>query len=325
MKQFLLFIFLCFSLTVFSQLYEITYENLTYDTLTDYTSISIQEGYQGDAYGWEVDVAFGFDFPFYGNGYDTIVMDYGGYAYFSDIVDAEFEFFVADWVIAEITDPLDVNSDVRYGYMDAGGTSALVFEWHNVFLADELEENGENHHINYQVWFYETGVMEVRFGDIDLENCSYYFPGLGFSFDNQNPEGEVYGPWIGLYNDDIGEVAYLEGDHANPNLVYSEADFTDGVLTSVPDEGFVVRFSPIDVSVDESSVFSNYYRVDQTSSQLIIQGDMSNYISAELYDLTGRIVFSTDHNVIGTQGLSGQILFLIIESNHGKEVHRIVF
>jgi len=208
--------------------------------------------------------------------------------------------------------------------MQENGLDALVFELHNVFLADELEENGENHHINYQVWFYETGVMEVRFGDIDLENCSYYFPGLGFSSDNENPEGEIYGPRLGINNDDLTDLAYFEGDHVNPGLVYDESDFTSVVVTSVPNEGFVVRFSPNDVSVEEDVQVSNLFSITQSASQLFIQGEMNKFISFELYDLTGKMILKTDKNVIETTGLAKQLVIVKIISEDGEEIYRVV-
>ncbi len=327
MKFFFTLFFLIFNLTFFSQSYTITYENSSYDTLTDYTSISLEEGFEtGWAYDWERTFDFGFDFPFFGETQQQVIMDDDGYGYFptNQGDDYNMSFFTADWMIADVWDTTYLYSDVRYAHTQNNDLDALVFEWHHVFLSDELTENGENHFVNYQIWFFENGVIEVRFGDIDLANCSYYFPGMGFSSDNENPEGNIYGPWLGINDDDFVDIAYFEGDHTNPNLVYTETDFVESVVTSIPNSGFVVRFSPINVSVDENVVTTSLFQLTQDQNQLIINGDLSQLLSYQLFDVNGKLILSGTNESFSTNNLPHQFVILVLETTQGSEVFRVV-
>jgi len=117
MKKNLLFgVFLFSVMGLYSQSYTITYETSLYDTLVDYTSISLEEAFEtGWAYDWERTFDFGFDFPFFGVTHQQLIIDDDGYGYFpaSQSDDYNFLSFGADWMIADVWDSTYLYSDIR--------------------------------------------------------------------------------------------------------------------------------------------------------------------------------------------------------------------
>lgn len=332
MKQFLLFIILCFSLTVFSQSYEITYENSTYDTLVDYTSISLEEG---NTNYWERVFDFGFDFPFYENTLQQIIIHKSGYAKFPGNEDSGYNInlFAAEWDVFEFDESVGyLDSDVRYAFVEENRVNALVIEWHNVYFEPEFDYyDTVSHSINYQAWFFENGLIEVRIGDIDVEDCVFYFPGIGFSDDMSEPEeGSIYGPWLGIVNDDYdySDMAFFTGHHINPTFYFdnSVSNPYNGVMTSIPDEGFVVRFLPTFVSVEEEwSEGGDLFEITQIENGVVIVDQKNSFVSCDVLDIQGRLLFTSFSKEINLSNLKPQMLILEVKGKEKSEVRKIVF
>jgi hypothetical protein len=233
--------------------------------------------------------------------------------------------FGGEYTIAEPTDPAILTSEIRYAQLNENGIKSLVIEYYNVYVSDEYDENGTNHVINFQTWFYENGKIEVRFGPIDLDNCSYYFPGQGFSFDNQDPTGEIYGPWVSINNNDISEGACFFGDHTDPTILYDD-DENCGVLTSIPPEGFSVQFLPAGVSsLDQfASTSACNFNVVQANGSIQITGDTDSFQSCTVYDLMGKKIGFTRELEFYPGDITPQILLVQIESDCGYEVHKLM-
>jgi len=326
-RIFLIILQIAFVFAINAQSYSINYFQSSYDTLINYNSVNIELGLAGeDPYYWEKTFDFGFDFPFYDEIFTEVNIDSDGVGYFPQSPEYNLFMFAGSYVIGEILDTSYLFSEVRYEILTSNNLEALVLEYHNVYVDDEYDENGANHSINFQIWFYENGIIELRFGNIDLANCSYYFPGQGFSFDNQNPTGEIYGPFISINNNDISESACFFGNHLNPMTMYDDDD-NCGVLTSIPPEGFVVQFSPTNIlSTNEiQNGTTCNFKVTQLNHGLIkIYDELNSFKSCYVYDLMGREIKQSKQNEFHINFNSTQILIFQIEGECGREVHKLM-
>ena len=310
----------------FAQAYTITHFQSSYDTLPDYNSATIECLLEeGSANYWEKNFEFGFDFPYFGTPYSNFFWDSDAIAYFPNTENYNMYLFSASYMVGQVLDTTYLSSEVRYANTEINNTKAFVIEYHNVYNSDEYNDSGANHYLNFQAWFYENGVIEIHFGDIDLANCSYYFPGQGFSFDNLDPTDNLYGPWITISTDDYSESACIFDDHNNPTIIYDD-DYSCGVLSSIPPEGFIIRFAPSDISTTEGIVELKYqnYKIQTQNGIIEILGDLNKFNSCTAYDLTGRKIGYSETNMLHLISNDFQILMLVVESDYGQESHKIV-
>lgn len=309
-----------------AQSYSISHFQSSYDTLINYNSVNIELALEGeDPFYWEKVFDFGFDFPFYGETFTEVNIDSDGVGHFPQSPEFNLFLFGGAYTIGEFFDTSYLFSEVRYSLFSSDSLEALVIEYHNVYVDDEYDENGANHSINFQMWFYENGVIELHFGNIDLTNCSYYFSGQGFSFDNENPTGEIYGPWVSINNNDFSESACFLGNHLNPTILFDDDDNCD-VLTSIPPEGYIVQFSPSTISSIEDDLDgtpTNFY-VTQQDGLIKILGESGCFESCYIYDIMGRKIGRTNENEFYIDSNNPQIVILHIEGDCGQEVHKLV-
>ncbi len=309
-----------------AQSYSIDHFQSSYDTMINYNSVNIELGLAGeDPYYWEKSFDFGFEFPFYGEKYNKVFIDSDGVGYFPGSPEFNIYLFAGSYTVGEIIDTSYLHSEVRYTSTSLNNIEALVIEYHNVYNDDEYDENGANHSINFQIWFYENGVIELRFGAMDLTDCSYYFPGQGFSFDNVDPTKEIYGPWVSINNNDFSESACFFGDHSNPTILYDD-DNNCGVLTSVPPDGYVVQFSPSDISSLEelNNEIENKFHLIQQHGKVKVMGELDHYKSCSIYDSMGRKIGYTEDNEFFINLKNPQIFIVLIDSKFGQESHKLI-
>ena len=321
--------FLIFQLTIsaacISQSYQIYHFQSTYDSLITYNSVNLEMGLAGeDPYIWEKSFDFGFEFPFYKDTFNNVYIDNNANGYFPGSNEYNLFLFEGLYITGLILDTPYLHSEVRYAYTTINNLDALVIEYHNVYVLPEYVDDREDHFINFQMWFYDNGVIEVHFGNIDLTNCTYYFPGQGFSFDNEDPTGNIYGPWVSINNNDFSESACFFGDHENPEILYDDFD-NCSVLTSIPPEGFVIQFSPSTISAVEDfhKQVDHKFNVMEHNGIVEISGDLSDYKSCSMYDLMGRKVGYSEESEFSINAVHGQVYILLIESELGTETHKL--
>ena len=313
-----------------SQDYTIQHFQSSYDTITDYHSVTKELVSEGELwFYWERAFNFGFEFPFYGDTFSEVFIDDWAVGYFPESPEYNVYLFGANYIVADILDTTNwntvyLNSEVRYAYKSVNDISALVIEYHNVYERDEYEEYGANHVINFQIWFYENGVIEIHFGSIDLDNCSRYLPGEGFTHDPEDPESGIYGPWVEINNNDFSKSAYFFGDHSNPDILYDDY-LNAGVLTSIPPTGFVVQFLPASISATEEikNERSNNFYVTQHNGTFMITDALGCFKACELYDILGRKIGESNEVEFNITSALPQIVFIYIKSDCGSEVHHI--
>lgn len=331
MKQFITSLFILFlSFSIFAQSYTINHFQSNYDTLVEYNSLPLEFISSGeDPLYWENDFDFGFEFPFYGSMYNQIFMDSDAIGYFPGSDNYNIAMFTSTYTIGNISSLTYLDSDIRYSNTTINGLKALIIEFHNVYNDDEyldLEDGpNPNHYLNFQMQFFENGIIELHLGDIDLDSCSYYFPGQGFSSDNEDPEDNIYGPWIEISNDDFSESASFSGDYNNPTILYDDYD-NSGVLTSIPPEGYVVQFIPNGITSTEELIVEEKknYNLIQENGIIEIVGDLSQYKSCNIYDLAGKEIIQTTNNHIPINHINPQIILVVVNSESGNEVHKLL-
>jgi hypothetical protein len=129
------------------------------------------------------------------------------------------------------------NSPVSYLLEGVPGSRILKLEWKNMGFDGEKSALGTtDDFINVQLWLYEgSNDIEIIIGPNSVvhPNESYY--GYG-------------GPWIGIDHiisyppGAVIEAISLEGDPANPTLVYNDSTF-DIYLNGTPVEGTIYKFT----------------------------------------------------------------------------------
>ncbi len=244
MKNILTFLvsFFLFAFATAQSSYTISWGTGTYDTLTNYNSLLL-ENHDGDFSLWwlgELEVEFGFDFPYFDKTYSGLVLESDGYGYFPGNNTENYNLYLFAGEYENLGAPmLKLVSDWRYAHETERNMDVLKIEWKDVGILEDVESDSpSDHYINYQAWFFENGEIELHFGEIDLANSPFYDPAKGFVFE----DGESYGPWLGIGNDDATDVYYLTNTFTDPVVITSED--SSSVILEVPPAGQYVRFSP---------------------------------------------------------------------------------
>jgi sulfur transfer complex TusBCD TusB component (DsrH family) len=166
-------------------------------------------------------------------------------------------------------------SEFSFKLDNVEGEKVLKLQWKNM----GLEFGNEDEFVNYQVWLYESGMIDVRFGPMNVSELS-----LG--------EGQ---PVIGLLhmNEDFSvilEEAYMRGTIDFPIFDYGAI----GPFSSIPDSSLMFRFTPAEASVA-------YANASESAKTGVIVSDLLNLPdgikSVEIYNTLGIKLY--EQNVSG--------------------------
>jgi len=199
-----------------------------------------------------------------------------------------------DMILANTMDLTDAGyatgeylSPITYETTGEVGNRIFKLQWKDVALYEEVfaVETPVNL-FNMQLWVYETGPFEVRFGpntikDPSFFNAEFFSCGLISNID-------IFGG-----NFESGYLA--TGDAANPELVVgtSEEELMNANLVGIPENGRVYRFAPtgsVNVAETENSTFEVWPLTAQHT--LNLSASTHAQTRYELHDLSGRIVNS---------------------------------
>jgi len=152
----------------------------------------------------------------------------------------------------------------------------------------------------------------MHFGEMDLENTPFYKSidlsevpdwdyGNAFIFD----DGDPYGPWFGIYDDQTVDAYYLSGYYDDPVIT----DLDNSIfLLDMPPLGWVIKFAPNDQntsSISESIIAQN----EEFNFHAFIDLDILNWTVdnnfyssndntlASIYNLLGKKVYCQNHEV----------------------------
>lgn len=237
LKQILLLTLVLFLMEVNAQLYSIESFQNEYVELEEYHSIAIEE--KGYFY-WNKRFDLDFQFPFYGFMYDYIICDYSAVCDFDNAVGQSYPIYLLafgyEW--DNVLDTVNIESDVRYALVTEEDVKGLVVQYTRVRLSSDPALEEFDSYINFQIVFFESGDLEIRFGDYNLANSPSYVPGEGFYLYLTNNPPVLGGPSVGLTNpidnnDKFGMSGTAE-DYQEVNDI--------GILRVLPPEGWVIRF-----------------------------------------------------------------------------------
>lgn len=201
-------------------------------------------------------------------------------------------FPVMDILIATTADLIDpgyfednYTSPITYTTVGTPGERIFKLQWENAGFYQEVSDGSANNLINLQLWIYEQGPIEVRYGPNTIKEpqiplSDIFTSGFLFGLDLSG-EGE---------NFSSGEI--LTGPSNDPNYVVFndfEEVFTYS-LTDIPASGRVHRFAPEGTYVIENR--ENLFKVWPLSTQADINltSDLNKVVIYEMRDMSGKLV-----------------------------------
>jgi len=295
MKHISILIFSFFTISLFSQAYEFELDEAVYSQLTSTTSIGADVAWDDlDFY-----IPIGFPFPAGGIFHDSLRVNTNGYLTTTD-ENYEFNGYYVDMIGRGDESP------ILYKVDTSEIEKIFKIEYRNVgFYEDTLETSIAN----FQIWLYEGGCWEVRFGNAVLQDTVLIFEGYP-------------GPFIGYADYDTDSGLALVGPSAAPVTEVMTAPFQFPTLTSAPTINQLYRFCPPGVQIgfreNETSTFSVF---PNPSNGLITVNNLSGDNSGvTVTDLTGKIVYSVqlEGNIVDLSQLKKGVYFGTFVSLNGK-------
>lgn len=321
MKTLIIFLLVCYfalsycHLSAQSEGYTIESFQSVYTELADYESVGILA--DGNPI-WEMEFDFNFQFPFYGALYDKMIYNAEGWGMFTDDEDESTYLmdFTRSYAWDDLNDTSNITSDVRFSHVTFNNMQAFVLQYTRMgFFADPVA-NSFDTYMNFQIWFFENGVMEVHFGEMHMDGTPIYEPGKGFycyTTSGGVDTNEVCGPHVGIANpfdrDDGIAVSGSYDDYEVTSDIYDN-------LTVLPPPGWIIRFKPTSVGLFDPSPRNNHIRIapNPASSYILIPHVASKVL---IYTYSGKIVYEgvPSENILSVSSLPPGIYFIKIISN----------
>ncbi len=289
-----------------------------YSELAEYESIVLQT--QNDLF-WEVEFPLNFGFPYYDSMYNKVTFLHDSWGYFTENQDLSlFLFEYIPFVTELYSDTIEFPSDVRHAYVVSNNLEALVLQFtKNRFFADPFADSLDTY-LNWQVWLFENGVIEIHFGELHLDGNPIYAPGKGFYLfsSGEIDTTEIDGPHVGISNPiDESDAIAFSGSYND----YEVTDDLYDVLTVMPPIGWIIRFKPKSVGLFEPD-----YRLSEVS---ICPNPANTYIRIPepgiyitMYDFSGKIMYEgvPNENKLSVSELLPGIYFIRITSGGSSSI-----
>ena len=254
---------------------------------------------------------------------DTVyIVNFGGGAFLSSSpVDAGTEsfFMPIGQDLIDLGDGTGASlSPISYKTVTIANTQVCIIEWKNAGFFEDITQTD---FINVQLWLYETGDIEYRYGPNQINNPSDSFEGLT-------------GPIVSLapsFNSDTGqfvENAYLlEGDAASPSpiiIMPGQEAPEIGVQGSIPaDTVYRFVFEVLGVSENEMNQVYFYPNPVQDVFELKSQTQIRKI---SLFNTVGQNVKleSISANKYNISNLPAGVYFLTLELKNTIVTQRLV-
>lgn len=286
-KCLIVLIILCQTVFLKAQSYEVQAFQNEYTEINDYNSLILDIG--GPRPNWRFRFDLDFEFPFFDSVYSSIYGRFNG-----------FFGFETDWypiilfniptMFDEDIDIFNIQSDIRYKLTVENDLKCLVLQYTKVRFFDDPSVEEHDSYLNYQVWFFEDGAIEMRFGSMNLEHSPGYSPGEGFFliFTNQDLLIPINVD-MGIASPDFQLSYFVSGNH-NDFDVMNYDDVSKRGIRDLPPEGWVFRFSPkaSSIGADYSRGFNIY--PNPVKGDLFIEDFEESPQSVEIIDAMGRTV-----------------------------------
>jgi len=259
-----------------------------YVELGDYQSLAIKA--LGNPLFEEV-LHLDFPFPLYGVNYDSFT--YLNDSWGSFTVEQDISLLLMDfsrgYAWDTVQDSNNILSDIRYAHVLTNGIQAFVLQYTKMgFFADPVEEFEPS--MNFQIWLFENGVLEVHFGEMDMNGTPIYEPGEGFycyTTSGGVDMSEICGPHVGI-SDPLNEenAIAVSGSWDDYEVVGDQY----AVLNTLPPVGWIIRFKPRALGIFEPDYEINKVAISPNpASSYINLTEPGSYIS--ICSLSGQIVY----------------------------------
>ncbi|MBK9985281.1 MAG: T9SS type A sorting domain-containing protein [Saprospiraceae bacterium] len=321
MKALIIFLLACYFALSYRHLsaqsagYTIESFQGVYTELEDYESVGIL------ALGspiWEMEFDFNFQFPFYGALYDKMIYNAEGWGMFTDDEDESTYLmdYTGSYAWDDLNDTSNITSDVRFSHVTFNNMQAFVLQYTKMgFFADPVA-NSFDTYMNFQIWFFENGVMEVHFGEMHMDGTPIYEPGKGFycyTTSGGVDTNEVCGPHVGISN------PYDRDDGIAVSGSYDDFEITSDIydnLTTLPPPGWIIRFKPTSVGLFDPAPQNNHIIIapNPASSYILIPNVASKVL---IYADSGKIVYEgvPSEKILSVSNLTPGIYFTKIISS----------
>ena len=226
-----------------AQGYEIKSFQDEYIQLTDYSSLQLNN--LGAC--CDMELEFGFDFPYFDKLYNSIMgAGTGIYSFPDNIFAIRLLGFIYEW--DQVFDPAEIPSDIRYSSTEINNKKVLVIQYTMMRLASDTSIEEYDSHVNFQHRFWEDGTIDIIFGDKNLENSPNYVPGEGLFLLVNGDSLVNLGPELGLIAPD---AEFEIGGNGNYNDIV-QTEYL-GRLNNFGPEGWVIRFKKTANSLSDAN------------------------------------------------------------------------
>jgi hypothetical protein len=268
-----------------------------------------------------------FDFPYFDLVYNQLSLEgQRSLISFPDEIDFSLRLmsFIYEWNVGNIVDPDNVESDIRYKFDSINDKQVLIIQYTKIRLASDgpiFEES--DYYLNFQIWLWEDGIIEIKIGPHQLENSPNYVPGEGFYLlTNAGPIN--LGPRIALHHplDQNIVLTYQDGeDHTSPTLILGHSDF----MRWLPPAGWVIRFTNQTVSTRDMSRQDDVTIYPNPAIDYLTVSAETEIKSIEIYNISGQLVLrNNDSNQINISSLPAASYFCHIKTSNGKIIKKLI-
>lgn len=319
MKNLLIIIILLGSGYLQAQTYTINSFQDTYQELREYHSILLETD---DSENWEKRFELDFSFPYYDQSYSHVYCNNKSICYFDESLTSAIQLLSFGYEFEALLNIDQLSSDVRYQLKEIDGQKMLIIQYTKNKLINEVSESQASNYINFQLCFYENGNIEVRFGEIQLENSSIYIPGEGF-YNGNSTEPAIVGPNIGLsHPNNPNQVIGFGGTY---NETQTLPNF--GYLKTLPPEGWVIQFEYLlPTSTSERLKKSEVTISPNPTNQLFTIKTDNELEKIILLSSEGQIVktYSGKERNFDLNNFPKGLYFLRIEEKTKTSIHKLI-
>lgn len=325
MKCSIITFFLLNSVIIKCQSYLVEITNTPFDTLVQYSSIANE---RNDAmeypFIFEKDFELGFNFPYFDTNVNSIYCESTGVV---DILGASHPDFFPMYLFAastyELYEVFDASSylksDFRYKELMINNKKVLVIEFHRVSIDYDRDEIPfDSSDITFQYWFWENGDIELRFGEIFIDN-SIFIPSKGYRYRSFEPD--TYFPiLLSIANLDNTEVIEVIGDINNFPTINYNGNNEEGLLY-LPSKNTVVKFKKQISSSNETKATRPFPNV--VVNILSIPPDFQ-FTEYRIFDLSGREIRKGNNTEIDLSFLQTGYYFIKLRDGGGMYSYKFL-
>jgi len=272
---------------------------------------------------WEREFELNFQFPYYDSVYNRVIFVHDNWGAVTDDQDFSLLLFeYTDFVCDEpfSPDPDSLTSDVRYANVTSNNMQAFVLQYTNNIFFFDIGNDDIDTYMNWQVWLFENGVMEIHFGEMHMDNNPIYEPGKGFfSYGNNGVDtSEIYGPRLSIANPkDESDAIALSGSYDD----YEVSGDQYSVLNTIPPMGWIIRFKPKSVGIFDPKPRDNQIVISPNPANSFINiSEIGSYVT--MYDFSGKIMYEgiTNETKLNVTSFPPGIYFVKIASGNTSSI-----